>query len=92
LLRYAIRADRWAKGYVTDASRWMVAFGVAELRLHRISAAIGSDNAASIAVVRKSGMQYDGRSAITSLPVTSRDTAAPSGRRVRARCRVAETR
>jgi ribosomal-protein-alanine N-acetyltransferase len=60
-LGYAIRADRWGKGYATDATRRMIAFGFAELRLHRISAAIGPDNAASIAVVRKLGMQYEGR-------------------------------
>jgi [ribosomal protein S5]-alanine N-acetyltransferase len=36
-------------------------FGFTELGLHRISAAIGPDNAASIAVVTKLGMQYEGR-------------------------------
>ena len=60
-LGYAIRADRWGKGYASDATRHMVTFGFEELRLHRISAAIGPDNAASIAVVRKLGMQYEGR-------------------------------
>jgi RimJ/RimL family protein N-acetyltransferase len=60
-LGYAIRADRWGKGYATDATRSMIAFGFADLRLHRISAAIGPDNAASIAIVRKLGMQYEGR-------------------------------
>jgi ribosomal-protein-alanine N-acetyltransferase len=60
-LGYAIRADRWGKGYATDAARRMVAFGFGELQLHRISAAVGPDNAASIAVVRKLGMQYEGR-------------------------------
>jgi RimJ/RimL family protein N-acetyltransferase len=52
-LGYAIRGDRWDKGYATDATRRIVAFGFAELRLRRISAAIGPDNAASIAVVQK---------------------------------------
>ena len=60
-LGYAIRADRWGKGYATDATRRMLAFGFEELRLHRISAAIGPDNAGSIAVVRKLGMLYEGR-------------------------------
>lgn len=60
-LGYAIRADRWGKGYATDAARRMIAFGFEELRLHRISAAIGPDNAASIAVARKLGMQHEGR-------------------------------
>jgi ribosomal-protein-alanine N-acetyltransferase len=60
-LGYAVRADRWGKGYATDATRRMIDFGFGELHLHRISAAIGPDNAASIAVVRKLGMQYEGR-------------------------------
>ncbi len=60
-LGYAIRADRWGKGYATDAVRRMIELGFAELGLHRISAAIGPDNVASIAVVSKLGMQYEGR-------------------------------
>jgi [ribosomal protein S5]-alanine N-acetyltransferase len=60
-LGYAIRADRWGRSYATDATRRMVEFGFTELGLHRISAAIGPDNAASIAVVSKIGMQYEGR-------------------------------
>jgi [ribosomal protein S5]-alanine N-acetyltransferase len=49
------------QGYATDAARRMIAFGLEEQRLHRISAAVGPDNAGSIAVVRKLGMQYEGR-------------------------------
>lgn len=60
-LGYAIRADRWGKGYATDACRTMIEFGFARLGLHRISAAIGPDNAASIAVVRRLGMTHEGR-------------------------------
>jgi RimJ/RimL family protein N-acetyltransferase len=60
-LGYAIRADRWGKGYASEATQRIVTFGFEELHLHRISAAIGPDNAASIAVVRKLGMQYEGR-------------------------------
>ena len=60
-LGYTIRADRWGKGYATDATQRMIRFGFQELGLHRISAAIGPDNAASIAVARKLGMQYEGR-------------------------------
>jgi RimJ/RimL family protein N-acetyltransferase len=60
-LGYAIRADRWGKGLATDATRRLIEFGFGKLGLHRISAAIGPDNAASVAVVRKLGMQYEGR-------------------------------
>jgi ribosomal-protein-alanine N-acetyltransferase len=60
-LRYAIRADRWGKGYATDACRTLIEFGFAELGLHRITAAIGPDNIASIAVARKLRMTHEGR-------------------------------
>ena len=56
-LGYAIAADHWGHGYATDATRAIVEFGFATLGLHRISAAIGPDNAASIAVAERLGMQ-----------------------------------
>ncbi|GIJ30508.1 hypothetical protein Vqi01_56700 [Micromonospora qiuiae] len=60
-LGYAIHADHWGHGYATDAARTIVNYGFRELRLHRITAAIGPDNAASIAVAKRLGMQYEGR-------------------------------
>ncbi|MET7426245.1 GNAT family N-acetyltransferase [Dactylosporangium sp. NPDC005555] len=60
-LGYAIRADQWGHGYATDAARTLVAFGFEHLRLHRISAAVGPDNQASLAVVSRLGMRYEGR-------------------------------
>jgi RimJ/RimL family protein N-acetyltransferase len=60
-LGYAVRADEWRKGYATDAVRTMVTLGFRDLGLHRISAAIGPDNSGSIAVVRRLGLQYEGR-------------------------------
>lgn len=60
-LGYAIRADQWGKGYATDAARTMVGFGFQGLGLHRITAAIGPDNAASIALAERLGMRHEGR-------------------------------
>ncbi|MEU8240171.1 GNAT family protein [Actinoplanes missouriensis] len=60
-LGYAVRADQWGKGLATDAARTLVQFGFAALGLHRISAAIGPDNFASIAVAKGLGMTYEGR-------------------------------
>jgi RimJ/RimL family protein N-acetyltransferase len=60
-LGYAIRADEWGKGYATDAARSMIEFGFRDLGLHRLSAAIGPDNAASIAVAERLGFQYEGQ-------------------------------
>ncbi|SCL16890.1 GNAT family N-acetyltransferase [Micromonospora inyonensis] len=60
-LGYAISADHWGHGYASDAARTIVSYGFRELKLHRITAAIGPDNAASIAVAERLGMQYEGR-------------------------------
>lgn len=60
-LGYAVHADKWGRGYATEAVRLMLDFGFGRLGLQRISAAIGPDNAASIAVVRRLGLQYEGR-------------------------------
>ncbi|MCU1680656.1 MAG: putative acetyltransferase [Amycolatopsis sp.] len=58
---YAIGAERWGNGYATDAARTMVTFGFQRLGLHRITAAIGPDNSASIAVVKLLGFISEGR-------------------------------
>lgn len=60
-LGYAIAAEHWSKGYATDAARTMITFGFTTLDLHRISAAIGPDNAASIAAVNRLGFTREGR-------------------------------
>lgn len=59
-LGYAVHADKWGQGYATEAVRAMLDFGFGQLGLQRISAAIGPDNAASIAVVQRLGLQYEG--------------------------------
>ena len=60
-LGYAIRADKWGHGYATDAAQALISYGFSELGLHRISAAIGPDNAVSITVVKKLGFTLEGR-------------------------------
>ena len=59
-LGYAVDADHWGKGFATDATQTLVDFGFRELSLHRISAAIGPKNTASIAVAKHLGMSYEG--------------------------------
>lgn len=59
-LGYATAADHWGHGYSTAAARLMVNFGFEQLGLHRISAAIGPDNAASIALIKRLGFQHEG--------------------------------
>jgi len=60
-LGYAIHADHWGHGYATDASRTLLRFAFTSLGKHRVSAAIGPDNQASIAVVKRLGFSYEGR-------------------------------
>lgn len=59
-LGYAVAFDHWGHGYATDAARVIIDYGFRELGLHRISAAIGPDNAASIALVERLGMLREG--------------------------------
>ncbi|PZF86052.1 GNAT family N-acetyltransferase [Jiangella anatolica] len=58
---YAVAADHWGRGYATDAVQTMVRYAWDVLDLHRITAAIGPQNTASIAVVKRVGMEYEGR-------------------------------
>jgi RimJ/RimL family protein N-acetyltransferase len=60
-LGYAIHADHWGHGYASDAARTLTEFGFRQLGLHRVSAAIGPDNTASIRVAERLGMTYEGR-------------------------------
>lgn len=60
-LGYAVAADHWGHGYATDAVRQLLQFAFHSLDLHRVSAAIGPGNLASIAVVKRLGLTYEGR-------------------------------
>lgn len=59
-LGYAIAANDWGGGYATDAARALVTYAFKEIGLHRLTAAIGPDNAASIAVVQQLGFAREG--------------------------------
>lgn len=57
----AIAADHWRCGYALDAARTPIGYGFTTLGLHRISGAIGPDNAASIALITRLGFTREGR-------------------------------
>ena len=59
-LGYAIGADHWGHGYATDASRVLLRFAFSTLGRHRVTAAIGPENEASIRVVKRLGFTYEG--------------------------------
>ena len=59
-LGYWLGVPFWGQGYATEAVRRVVAYGFAELRLHRIEATVFSGNAASARVLEKVGMRCEG--------------------------------
>jgi RimJ/RimL family protein N-acetyltransferase len=60
-LGYAIHAAHWGHGYATDAVGTLIGFGFTTLDLHRITAAVGPDNQASIHVLDRLGFALEGR-------------------------------
>nr|WP_277605360.1 GNAT family protein [Glycomyces sp. L485] len=60
-LGYAVAYQAWGRGIATEAARLLVDFGFQVLELHRVSAAAGPDNPASIKVIEKLGFTREGR-------------------------------
>jgi ribosomal-protein-alanine N-acetyltransferase len=60
-LGYAIRHADWGRGLATEAAETLVSYGFHQLGLHRITAACGPDNPASVRVVEKLGFSLEGR-------------------------------
>lgn len=56
----ALVPEAQGHGYAADASRTLISFGFSELGLHRISAAIGPDNKASLRLVERLGFTREG--------------------------------
>ncbi len=59
-LGYAIRHEMWGRGLAVEAVRALVSYGFDDLDLHRITAAIGPANSASVKVVSTLGFDYEG--------------------------------
>jgi len=60
-LGYAVHADHQGRGYATDAARTLIKYAFDQLGLHRITAAVGPDNVASIALLKHLGFTPEGR-------------------------------
>lgn len=58
---YELAPQHWGRGYASEAARAMLAFGFAELRVHRIWAQCVAENHGSANVLRKLGMRQEGR-------------------------------
>ena len=59
-LAYWIGKEYWGKGFATEAAKKVIEFGFNQLRLNRIWAQIMSKNKASVKVLEKSGLKYEG--------------------------------
>lgn len=58
-LGYVLHPDFWGKGLAKEALLRVMGFGFAELRLHRLTAKIMSENKASCRVAEKCGMRHE---------------------------------
>lgn len=58
---YVLAADRWGRGYATEAAAAVVGFGFGTLGLNRITATCRPANAASSRVLEKTGMELQAR-------------------------------
>ncbi len=59
-IAYYIVRDHWGQGYATEATRACLDHGFADLGLDRIIGLAWPDNPASLRVMEKSGMTYEG--------------------------------
>jgi ribosomal-protein-alanine N-acetyltransferase len=58
---YELAPEQWGNGYATEAARAMLHFGFTGLGVHRIWSWCIADNAGSVHVLEKLGMQLEGR-------------------------------
>lgn len=59
-LGYEIAPDHWGNGYATEAARAMLGFAFEGLGVHRVAAWCVAENAGSIRVLQKLGMNQEG--------------------------------
>lgn len=59
-LWYVLARSAWQQGYATEAAQAVLAFGLDELRLHRIFVEIDPRNTASLRVAEKIGLRREG--------------------------------
>jgi [ribosomal protein S5]-alanine N-acetyltransferase len=58
---YVLHRGHWGRGIATEAAEAVVRYAMATVGLHRIVARCHPENTASAGVMRKIGMQYEGR-------------------------------
>jgi len=58
---YALRRDAWGQGYASEAVALVLTFAFDRLGLERIWAVCDPENVASIRVLERAGLRYEGR-------------------------------
>lgn len=58
---FRFQETSWGQGFATEAARTIIDFGFGSVNLRRIFGRIAIENAASAGVLRKLGMQKEGR-------------------------------
>lgn len=58
---WTMHREEWGKGYAPEAAREVLRFAFSELKAHRVMAFCHAENAASVRVMEKAGMQREGR-------------------------------
>jgi RimJ/RimL family protein N-acetyltransferase len=61
LMGYVLNRKYWNQGYMTEAAKRIVQFGFEELGLKRIYASCDPANTASVRIMEKIGMKFEGR-------------------------------
>jgi len=56
---FAVLPDYRNRGYVFEAARSVVAYAREELKLQRLTAIVSPENAASVALIRKLGLEFE---------------------------------
>ena len=57
---FALRADQWGQGYMSEATHTLLRFAFEELGLHRLEADVDPRNEASIRLLERLGFQREG--------------------------------
>lgn len=73
---YSLLPDYWGQGYMTEAVRALLYAGATQFGFNRLFAECHPDNQASVRVMQKAGLQYEGKVAIT-------DPTGKTGERIR---------
>ncbi len=79
-LVYFLRRDVWSEGYATEMARRIIDYGFEELNLPKVYATVDDEHSASIRVLEKAGMNFegfefddDGRFSVYSVERANRD-------------------